>query len=619
METLKCKVQDPGFPDTEVTCLKTDDGQTYFFIENGTLKNGNIISTPILKEGIGHAPYTSLGLITPQGEVLIPFENKNIKPLSNELLLVEKNTPTTDSVVEALNKQNDPLSASELIETANTIKSQMKSVMGPTSTYAFDNQFSEAALYTTAGVNLANDYFSFIANDNGSYYMSKNVVGSPISKYDPYAVASQTENASEEPQIPEETSNENQTVEAPMQPQVNETAEASVDNTIPNSTPEQETQNQDMDIPVPGIDLPVLNGLNIPQESEAQQTIPENVTDNSNDNNIELPNIDIPNVTNEDSSSNSEVENNSNDENLEINNFELPSINSEENQTDSDHVELEIANDDISSETNMESSENEETESNLEIENSDFSESEESGNNKSLENQEEVEEYSNNYSEDTDEGDNSTIDSSEKENMNDNNEDDSDFSQEQEESYSETEIEENQESTTEEEISEEQVDDDAYFEEQIGNPIIANATNTIRKLLEENRNQRQVIDRQEGELDTLNSSNEILKEDNSSKTKEIITLRNSNAKYRSDNTDLTRENNRLKSTIQRQEELIEHLKSQNSALKEQVAGITTLSNVVAEANNLFSTSQEADYGNNSREFSYLDEDSDSYQYTKKAA
>ena len=75
----------------------------------------------------------------------------------------------------------------------------------------------------------------------------------------------------------------------------------------------------------------------------------------------------------------------------------------------------------------------------------------------------------------------------------------------------------------------------------------------------------------------------------------------------------------MKSTIQRQEELIEHLKSQNSALKEQVAGITTLSNVVAEANNLFSTSQEADYGNNSSEFSYLDEDSDSYQYTKKAA
>ena len=79
MEILKCKVQDPGFPDTEVTCLKTDDGQTYFFIEDGTLKNGNVISTPILKEGIGHAPYTSLGLITPQGEVLIPFENKNIK------------------------------------------------------------------------------------------------------------------------------------------------------------------------------------------------------------------------------------------------------------------------------------------------------------------------------------------------------------------------------------------------------------------------------------------------------------------------------------------------------------------------------------------------------------
>ena len=189
MEILKGKVQDPGFPDTEVTYLKTDDGKTYFFIENGTLKNGNIISTPILKEGIGHAPYTSLGLIDKEGNVLIPFENKNIKALSDDLLLVEKAKPTTQSVVDAASKQTDPLSAAELIQTSDTIKSQMKSVMGSNSSYVFDNQFSEAALFTASGVNLANNYFSFIGLSNGAYYMSQNVVGSPISKYDPYANA----------------------------------------------------------------------------------------------------------------------------------------------------------------------------------------------------------------------------------------------------------------------------------------------------------------------------------------------------------------------------------------------------------------------------------------------
>ena len=115
MEILKGKVQDPGFPDTEVTYLKTDDGKTYFFIENGTLKNGNIISTPILKEGIGHAPYTSLGLIDKDGNVLIPFENKNIKALSDDLLLVEKAKPTTQSVVDAASKQTEQLNLYKLL------------------------------------------------------------------------------------------------------------------------------------------------------------------------------------------------------------------------------------------------------------------------------------------------------------------------------------------------------------------------------------------------------------------------------------------------------------------------------------------------------------------------
>lgn len=570
METLKCKVQDPGFPDTEVTCLKTDDGQTYFFIENGTLKNGNIISTPILKEGIGHAPYTSLGLITPQGEVLIPFENKNIKPLSNELLLVERNTPTTDSVVEALNKQNDPLSASELIETANTIKEQMKSIMGPTNTYVFDNQFSEAALYTTAGVNLANDYFSFIANDNGAYYMSKNVVGSSISKYDPYMAVDQNQEESVDTNQIENT----------------EIAEQSQEVTTPEIPTVENSDDNISDVTLPNVEQPTTrNEDNIKPKEE----------DVSNE--ALLPNINI-----EPSSS---IENNT-EGGSEI---EIPSVNS---------VNYEESNPDLATETEEESPKlniaEEEAEPaipmemNLEADtelNSTEEQSVPSSENQENDIDSSMDEYD--LSQETPQEDNEDSSSASEENYQslDGSEENSDFT-----SMSESAENNNEESKE---------DDDAYFEEQIGNPIIANATNTIRKLLEENRNQRQVIDRQEGELDTLNSSNEILKEDNSSKTKEIITLRNSNAKYRSDNTDLTRENSRLKSTIQRQEELIEHLKSQNSALKEQVAGITTLSNVVAEANNLFSISQEADYGNNSSEFSYLDEDSDSYQYTKKAA
>lgn len=549
METLKCKVQDPGFPDTEVTCLKTDDGQTYFFIENGILKNGNIISTPVLKEGIGHAPYTSLGLITPQGNVLIPFENKNIKPLSNELLLVERNAPVTESVVDALNKQNDPLSASELIESANTIKQQIKSVTGPNSMYAFDNQFSEAALYTTSGVNLANDYFSFIAIDNGVYYMSKNIVGSSIIKYDPYMAVNQSQE------------------EGPVDNNQAENAENS-------------GQSQEMTTP----EIPIVENNN------SEITLPSVGESSENEENIKSKEEDVsnealvPNINIEPSSS---IENNSDGgSEIEIptarsvNNKELNSDLSEEMEEES--PKLNIADEEVELPTSITAN----------LEPNTGLDSVEQQSEPSLENHE-----NNIYSGDGEYG----------------------LSQENDQ-----EIEENNDFTStsemiENNIEEPKEDDDSYFEEQIGNPIIANATNTIRRLLEENRNQRQVIDRQESEIESLNSSNEILKEDNSSKTKEIISLRNSNAKYRSDNTDLTRENNRLRSTTQRQEEMIEHLKSQNSTLKDQVAGITALSNVVAEANNLFTPNQEEDSSNYDSEFSYLGEDNDSYQYTKKAA
>ena len=63
MEILKGQVRDPGYPDCECTYAKMDNGQLYYFIKDGELSNQNIIVTTILKEAIGHTPYTSLGLI----------------------------------------------------------------------------------------------------------------------------------------------------------------------------------------------------------------------------------------------------------------------------------------------------------------------------------------------------------------------------------------------------------------------------------------------------------------------------------------------------------------------------------------------------------------------------
>lgn len=609
MEILKGKVQDPGFPDTEVTYLKTDDGKTYFFIENGTLKNGNIISTPILKEGIGHAPYTSLGLIDKDGNVLIPFENKNIKALSDDLLLVEKAKPTTQSVVDAASKQTDPLSASELIQTSDTIKSQMESVMGSNSSYVFDNQFSEAALFTASGVNLANNYFSFIGLSNGAYYMSQNVVGSPISKYDPYANAANQ--AQEESNQVYSQENNNQTAEVPIQGETTNTNDPLLPDINIGQTQEQQpsnnteqtennqveqTQQTDENTTVPDIEIPAIAGMKVPTANEEANSSEENKEEtnsnidiNNNDENVSDNNNDVtggifPNIENNPEQASSEVGEQQEGENVE---------------TVKEKIKLNISDDDEEETENNDSFQQEEQNDITNEEMEENSDSEEDGEEDSVD---ETETYSNDVEEQSE----------------------NDIKQETEEASAEPDdIEDNKEETSDEYEEDNEAEYNNYqenIEDEINNPVIINATNTIKKLLEENRKQRQIIDRQEGEIETLNSTNEILKEDNSEKTKEIISLRKSMSKYRSDNTELIRENSHLKSTNSRQDEIIDHLKTQNTTLKEQVAGITALGNAVAEANTLFTPEKENnnDSLNSNIEYGYLGED-DGYQYTKKAA
>lgn len=555
MEILKGKVQDPGFPDTEITYLKTDDGKTYFFIENGTLKNGNYIATPNLKEGIGHAPYTSLGLIDKEGNVLIPFENKNIQSLSNELLLVERNNPTTDTVISALEKQKDPLSASELVESANTIKSQITSVMGSNGTFVFDNQFSEAALYTTDGVNLGNNYFSFIGAKDGAYFMSSNVVGSPIAKYDPYAFAMENENQQEnnETNNVEQNANEENNLKTQQTDEI--VPNANEQETLPNQEENQEVSipQEDMEITnpeQPNTDIPLTPEL--PQNDALTPDIPvtevdenvkeQEIVDNSQEINEqsqtgEMGKIDIPSFSDE---------------------IVPPNVEEQQETTIEENNEISEMSEDVSPpELNI----------SLDEDSKEVSEQDIATEAESVEDNQESDELEN---------DDSTSEGGE----------------------------------VEEEIQDEKSEDEKYYEENLDNPIIASATDTIKKLLDENRKQRQQLDQQDSDLYTLKTNNEILQEDNNSKSQEISSLRKMHETDRKNNIDLLRENNKLKAANQRQDEIIETLKQQNAALKEQVAGISALNSAVMEANTLFGSSTDDDYG-------YLGEN-DGHQYQKTA-
>ena len=605
MEILKGQVRDPGYPDCECTYAKMNNGQLYYFIKDGELSNQNIIVTTILKEAIGHTPYTSLGLINSNGDVLIPFENKAITKLDDNLLLVEKNAATTQSVIDAVNAKSDPFSATNLVNTANAIKEQMKSVMGYSAEFVFDNQFSEAALYNIQGQNIGGAYFSFIGRDDfGNYYMSSNVLNSQIVKYDPSLVQNQAPPpaSTEAPSSSDDV--QQQISEAPQDNQISDNTQNNNEtfNNVQEETPNQDQQNAP-DLGIPNIDIPIQNQVSdnqeqvnnvenqnfetgnnvgdnpdIPLSNGDGETTPENNTsdmvsdagesennsisqevdnaaatnNDSNDFGIgDSNNVDDTNVNNNESDVNSGTEDNDNVDDTTV----------DDNESDDDSDTEDSDNVDDTTIDDNESDDDNDTEDNVNVDDTTVDDNE-SDDDTDTEDNANVD-------------DNESIDDSDTENSNDVNNAPADNNES--DGNSDTGNDDENDSNVEESNMD-------LVDEDITNPVIFNATNTIRKLLDENRSQREVIDHQADELENIKSSNEILLADNNSKEQELRSLRKSMSHFRGQNSSLTRENTKLKSINDRQKEVIENLKHQNQVLKEQVAGISALGSAVAEAN-----------------------------------
>ena len=611
MEILKGQVRDPGYPDCECTYAKMDNGQLYYFIKDGELSNQNIIVTTILKEAIGHTPYTSLGLINSNGDVLIPFENKAITKLDDNLLLVEKNTATTQSVVDAINARSDPFSATNLVNTANAIKEQMKSVMGYSAEFVFDNQFSEAALYNIQGQNIGGAYFSFIGRDDfGNYYMSSNVLNSQIVKYDPSLVQNQAPPtaSTEAPSSSDDV--QQQISEAPQDNQISDNTQNNNEtfNNVQEETPNQDQQNAP-DLGIPNIDIPIQNQVSdnqeqvnnvenqnfetgnnvgdnpdIPLSNGDGETTPENNTSDMVSDAGESENNSISQEVDNDAAA---TNNDSNDFGIgDSNNVDDATVDDNESDDDTDTEDSDNADDatvddnesDVDSGTedsddvddatvdDNESDDDTDTEDNANVDDTTVVDNE-SDDDSDTEDSDNVD--------DTTVDDNESDDDSDIENSNDVNNAPADNNES--DGNSDT-------GNDDENVSNVEEANMDLVDEDITNPVIFNATNTIRKLLDENRSQREVIDHQADELENIKSSNEILLADNNSKEQELRSLRKSMSHFRGQNSSLTRENTKLKSINDRQKEVIENLKHQNQVLKEQVAGISALGSAVAEAN-----------------------------------
>ena len=626
MEILKGQVRDPGYPDCECTYAKMDNGQLYYFIKDGELSNQNIIVTTILKEAIGHTPYTSLGLINSNGDVLIPFENKSITKLDDNLLLVEKNTATTQSVIDAINARSDPFSATNLVNTANAIKEQMKSVMGYSAEFVFDNQFSEAALYSIQGQNIGGAYFSFIGRDDfGNYYMSSNVLNSQIVKYDPSLVQNQAPPPQTSTEVPSSDNVQQQTSDVSQDNQMSDDTQNNNEafNNVQQESPSQDQQNVP-DLGIPNIDIPIQNQISNNQE---QVNNVENQNFETGNNAGDNPNIPLSNENGE-----TTQENNTSDMINEAGGSENNSISQE---VDNDGVATNNDNSDDVDDTTTDDNESyvdSDTEDNDDVDNTTVDDNEsdadsdtEDGDDVGDTTTDDNESDADSDTEDSDNVDDTTVDNNESDvdidtedsddvsdTTVDDNESDVDSDTEDSDEVDDTTVDDNESDVDSDTEDSDEVDDTTVgdnesdadsdtgnddanvsnaeeanmdlVDEDITNPVIFNATNTIRKLLDENRSQREVIDHQADELENIKSSNEILLADNNSKEQELRSLRKSMSHFRGQNSSLTRENTKLKSINDRQKEVIENLKHQNQVLKEQVAGISALGSAVAEAN-----------------------------------
>ncbi len=162
-----------------------DAGKQYYFLDGEKLSNGNLIASTALVEAIDPLVVASnIGVISGVGDIVVPFENKAIKAITDNAILVEKAIPSTPSVIEAISMRKDPLAATKLVTTPATIKGRINAKMGDGGRFVFNDQFSEASVFDLNGNNLLNgQYYSFIGLNNGNLYLSKNTIDSDIVEY----------------------------------------------------------------------------------------------------------------------------------------------------------------------------------------------------------------------------------------------------------------------------------------------------------------------------------------------------------------------------------------------------------------------------------------------------
>lgn len=167
-----------------ITVVTGNNQAVYYLLKDKKLDNDFFIASTDLKEAIDpNIPHAKIGLIDKNGNIAIPFENKSIKQVAKDYLLVVRNQPQSKSVLDAISSRNDPASAEKMVNANAQIKDKLNKEMKYQGKFIMNDLLSEGTICSLKGENLLdNKYYSFIGMTDDAFYCSTNVPEEAVTK-----------------------------------------------------------------------------------------------------------------------------------------------------------------------------------------------------------------------------------------------------------------------------------------------------------------------------------------------------------------------------------------------------------------------------------------------------
>lgn len=176
MEIKKGISQMAEYPNVEINYVMSNDGRMYYVLKDGILANGCIIATLDPKYAIDEANQsTSVGVFSATGDVLVDFDKKSIKAISDDLVLAVNSKLNTPEVIGVAGREDDPMTSNTVNASKTVIINKLKEEMGPNGELLFEDPYSEANIYRIDTYNdkLGNDS-SFIGKSEKGLFFHTN-------------------------------------------------------------------------------------------------------------------------------------------------------------------------------------------------------------------------------------------------------------------------------------------------------------------------------------------------------------------------------------------------------------------------------------------------------------